>query len=217
MLKKQGYYSPAFYFPQVLTVYRYGATILQIISQVKKVKTVIHLIIIIALLVCGTGVYSACGSTRNDEEDSSKPDYDKIVELMQELEKASQAQNDEETSSRPDIEIWNEIKKELEKGSEKLSNHLKLLIAAERGGTVDEFVRQRGSHIEYEDGKVTVVIECEPGQAEAVAEKVKDYGIVELVISRGVQAAVPISNLEVIACIPGVHLVRFPWYAESEE
>ena len=169
-------------------------------------KQSFHFILITILLVCGTGVFDACGSSQNDEEVSQQLDYEKIAELLEEFYKKGLSQ-----------EKTDELVDELKKGNDKLSTNLKQMIAAEKGGFVEEFVRQRGSHIEYEDGKVTVEIECEPGQSEAVVEKVKDYGVVELVISIGVQAVVPISNLEVIACIPGVNLVRLPIYAESEE
>ena len=61
-----------------------------------------------------------------------------------------------------------------------------------------------------------VIIECEPGQAGAVAEAASDLGNIELVVRDLVQIVVPITNLTALADVPGVRLLRLPWYPEEE-
>jgi len=55
-----------------------------------------------------------------------------------------------------------------------------------------------------------VIIECEPGQSEAVAEAASALGIVEISIPDLVQVIVPINNLKALEDIPGVSFVRLP-------
>ena len=93
-------------------------------------------------------------------------------------------------------------------GQPKLSGTLNQLIRAEEQGEADEFAQQRG--IELVDGSVKVIIECEPGQAEAVAEAASALGIVEIPILDLVQLVVPINNLTALEDIPGVSFVRLP-------
>jgi len=93
-------------------------------------------------------------------------------------------------------------------GNPKLDSTLNDLIRAEEQGKAEEFARQRS--IELIDGRVTVIIECEPGQAEAVAAAASALGNVELSIRDLIQVVLPITNLAALADIPGVHLVRLP-------
>lgn len=90
----------------------------------------------------------------------------------------------------------------------KLEFPLDNLIRAEERGEAEEFALQR--HIELIDSNVTVIIECEPGQAEAVAKKASTLGTVELSVRDLVQVVIPITNLIALADIPGVHRVRLP-------
>jgi len=102
-----------------------------------------------------------------------------------------------------------------DKGNPKLDFNIKRLISAEERGEAEEFARQRS--IELIDGSVTVIIECESGQAEAVAEAAGDLGNVELSVRDLVQVVVPITNLAALAEIPGVHLVRLPIHPVENE
>ena len=90
----------------------------------------------------------------------------------------------------------------------KLSGTLNQLIRAEEQGEAEEFAQPRG--IELVDGSVKVIIDCEPGQSEAVAEATSALGIVELCIPDLVQVIVPINNLNALEDIPGVRFVRLP-------
>ena len=96
----------------------------------------------------------------------------------------------------------------------KLDFNLKRLVDAEERGEAKEFAEPRG--IELINGSVTVIIECEPGQAEAVAEAAGTLRNVELSVRDLVQVVVPITNLTALADISGVHLVRLPWYPVEE-
>jgi hypothetical protein len=97
----------------------------------------------------------------------------------------------------------------------KLDFNIQRLIEAEEQGEVEEFTRQRS--IELIDGSVTVIIECESGQAEAVTAAVGSLGNVELIVRDLVQVVVPISNLNALAEIPSVILVRLPIYPVENE
>jgi len=96
-----------------------------------------------------------------------------------------------------------------DKGNPKLGSHLNQLLQAKGRGEAEEFARQY--LIELVDGSVKVIIECDPGQAEAVAEAASQVGA-EQVKSRKdlIQALVPITKLTTLADIPGVHRVRLP-------
>lgn len=92
-----------------------------------------------------------------------------------------------------------------------LDSYLNRLIQAEERGEAEEFARQRD--IELIDSSVTVIIECEPGQAEAVAEAAVRVGAAQVKSRKDlVQAVVPITKLTALADIPGVNFVRLPWY-----
>jgi hypothetical protein len=94
---------------------------------------------------------------------------------------------------------------------------LKRLIEAEQRGEAEEFAQQHD--IELTDGSVTVIIECEPGQAEAVAEAAAEVSAEPVRVrsqNNWVKAVVPITNLAALADIPGVRLVRLPWYPEED-
>jgi len=97
-----------------------------------------------------------------------------------------------------------------------LDSHLWGLIEADKRGLADAFARQR--NIELVDDKVTVIIECEPGQVEAAAESAtKASAIVELTTRTGlIQAFVPITSLNRLTKEPGIKYIRLPVYAESE-
>jgi len=97
-----------------------------------------------------------------------------------------------------------------EKIHPKLDSHLEALIRAEERGELEEYASRRD--IELIDGSVTVIIECEPGQAETVAEAAGALGNVELSVRDLVQALVPITKLTALADIPGVRRVRLPIY-----
>lgn len=101
-----------------------------------------------------------------------------------------------------------------EKGNPKLSGTLNQLIRAEEQGEAEEFARPRG--IELVDGSVMVIIECEPGQAEAVAEAASALGIVELSILDLVQVVVPITNLTALAEVESIRFIRLPIHPEEE-
>ena len=97
----------------------------------------------------------------------------------------------------------------------KLGSYLGRLILAEEPGEAEEFARQRG--IELVDGAVRVIIECDSGQAGIVATAAGSLGNVELTVRDLVQVVVPISNLNAMTDIPGVRLVRLPWYPVEED
>jgi len=97
-----------------------------------------------------------------------------------------------------------------------ISGSLKQLISANERGEAEEFART--NIIRLVDGSVTVLIECEPGDVEAVAKRAGAYGIVELTTRRGlVQVVVPITKIAALADISGVRFVRLPEYGEEEE
>jgi hypothetical protein len=95
----------------------------------------------------------------------------------------------------------------------KLDFNIKQLIEAEERGEAEEFAQQVDAELSAEG--VTIIIECESGQAEAIAEAAADVGAVQVRArsqNNWVKAVVPIAKLTTLADIPGVHLVRLPWY-----
>jgi len=97
-----------------------------------------------------------------------------------------------------------------------LSGHLRQLVEAEKRGEAEEYAAARG--IVLRDGKVLVIIECEPGQVEvAVETAVKVNAIVELTTPRGlIQAFVPITSLNKLSKARSVKFIRLPYYASEE-
>jgi len=94
----------------------------------------------------------------------------------------------------------------------KLDSAISQLIDAEEQGDTEllDMAAQFGHIV---DGGVRVVIECEPDQAEAVAEAAANVGAeIQGISSDAVSAVVPINKLTTLADIPGVHFVRLPVY-----
>jgi len=94
----------------------------------------------------------------------------------------------------------------------KLSSILNKLIQAEEQGEADEFARPRGIELLYDDAglvSVRVEIHCSPEKVEEAAEVVGTYGTVEIVISRGVQAIVPIASLPALADEESIRSIRW--------
>ena len=105
-----------------------------------------------------------------------------------------------------------------DKENPKLGSHLRELIRAEQRGEAEEFARQRG--IRLANGDVKVIIECVPGQCNAVAVATTNAGAKQVEIhsqNDWVVAIVPITSLTILTDIPGVRLVRLPVQASDEK
>ena len=61
------------------------------------------------------------------------------------------------------------------------------------------------------DKQVEVVIECVPGQVDAVAQAAADFGTIETSSDDMVQMTVPVSSLTDLSQLPGVSIVREPF------
>jgi len=96
-----------------------------------------------------------------------------------------------------------------------LEGHLNQLVEAEMRGEAKGFAAK--SNIELVDGKVRVVIMCEPGQVEVAAESATKAGA-ELGGSYKdlLEAFVPITSLNKLSKARGVKYIRLPYYAEDE-
>jgi hypothetical protein len=95
-----------------------------------------------------------------------------------------------------------------------ISSHLIGLIEAYEKGDIVEYAHNYPTSMEIIDNGVRLTIECETGQAEAVAAKAASFGSIEIVHMKSdrVQMVIPIQNISKLADIPGVRFVRLPIY-----
>ncbi len=97
-----------------------------------------------------------------------------------------------------------------EKGNPKLDSQLNQLVSAETPKRAASFAQE--SNIEMVDGNVRVIIECLPDQVDAAVKAAGALGVVETSYRNLLQVVVPIPQLTALADIPGIRLVRLPWY-----
>jgi hypothetical protein len=94
----------------------------------------------------------------------------------------------------------------------KLDSRLNQLIMAEERGEAEAFAQLR--NIDLIDGSIRVIIECEPGQAEAAAKAAAKVGAEKVNIYRDmVGAVVPINKLTTLAKDKSIHFIRLPAYS----
>ena len=95
----------------------------------------------------------------------------------------------------------------------KLSSKLNKLVQAEWRGEAEEFARQGGIELLYDDAglvSVKVVIECLDGQVEAATKAAEAYGTVGIIYRTSIQVVVPITSLSALADEESVGFVRLP-------
>jgi len=96
-----------------------------------------------------------------------------------------------------------------DKGNPKLDSQLNQLIRAEKQGEAVVFAEQHG--IELIDGRVRVIIECEPGQLDGASEAALDVGAtLETSYSDMLQVVVPITSLTSLADASSIRFIRLP-------
>lgn len=96
--------------------------------------------------------------------------------------------------------------------SSKLDFNVKRLISAYEEGNVEEFAQQ--NDIKLTEEGVTVIIECEPGSTEKVAQEVERNGAIDVRAqskNNWVKAVILITKLTDMADISAIRLIRLPW------
>ena len=89
-----------------------------------------------------------------------------------------------------------------------MERRLRELVEAYKKGEAEEYAKKRG--IKLIDTGVKVWIQCKTGQVDIVTEKVRAFGVVELVGEIGMDAVIPIANLEKLLDIPDIRSISIP-------
>ena len=95
-----------------------------------------------------------------------------------------------------------------EKGNPKLDPKLDRLISAQAPAEMAAHVLQAETYLPGEG--VRVIVDCQQGMAEMVAQAAASFGTVEVRYGDLVQVLIPISNLTALAELPGVKFVGLP-------
>jgi hypothetical protein len=90
----------------------------------------------------------------------------------------------------------------------KLDSTLNQLVAAAKAGRSSDFAAQNS--LELVGGRVRVIIECLPGQGQAVSGSIAPIGLVETAQADMLQVLIPIEKLSGLAGEAGIRFVRIP-------
>lgn len=93
-------------------------------------------------------------------------------------------------------------------GNPKLDSALNDLFKAYQEGNLAEYATQHA--ISLENGKVRVIVECEPNKLDSIAQQISTLGIVEGRYQDFLQVLVQPANLNKIASIEGIKIIRLP-------
>ena len=153
-------------------------------------------VMIIALLVCGTGAFTACGPTQNNEKIPPQSSKEEVEEVIQH----SSNQSGTDFPPREDEpKDWNP----------KLDFHVVELIKAYERGEVEAFASSRG--IELRNGRVLVNVESLPGQIEAAKQAALNAGARLGSGHRNSQdIIIPISNLTELSEEESIYKIELP-------
>ena len=101
-----------------------------------------------------------------------------------------------------------------EKGNPKLGSRLNQLISAYNEGQATVFAQK--NNIILVGDSARVIVECFPGQAGSAVGPAGTLGVVETTYRDLLQVVVPITQLETLADVSGIKLIRAPWYPSLE-